>query len=169
MSRNIALRCLHLQISIATTNYRQALESILRSVTDYVEQLLAINSLAQIIPLFPTLHRGLHAPLSSFVLRQLNGSTPKATDASILEASSRLYAVLPVTGGKVGAATLWRKSVDETVLFLWNAFVTIRTTFPRDGDLPYFHSMNTVLTSCDQLGSASNSKFLTRILCSVSH
>ena len=61
-------------------------------------------------------------------------------DGPVVQATSRLYAVLSVTGGKVGAASLWRKSVDEILSIGWASFHALRTTFPNDGmtDYPAF-------------------------------
>ncbi|KAI0320268.1 rRNA processing/ribosome biogenesis-domain-containing protein [Amylostereum chailletii] len=95
-------------------------------------RLLAFHSLVQLVPLYPTLHKALQGQLSNLCLRELNGSSPKPTDTPILQAASKLYSVLPTTGGKVGAAGLWRKSVDETLAFGWEAFVGLRTTFSQD-------------------------------------
>ena len=50
-----------------------------------------------------------------------------------MEAASQLYSVLHHTGGKVGAATQWRKSMDDTIAFTWGALRGIRTTFPNPG------------------------------------
>jgi hypothetical protein len=58
-------------------------------------------------------------------------------DGSVVQATSRLYAVLSVTGGKVGAASLWRKSVDEILSIGWASFHALRTTFPNDGMISY--------------------------------
>lgn len=53
----------------------------------------------------------------------------------MLQAASRLYAVIPLTGGKVGAVNLWRKSLEETLAFGWEAFYSLRTTFPLPGTM----------------------------------
>ncbi len=58
-------------------------------------------------------------------------------DGPVVRATSRLYAVLSVTGGKVGAASLWRKSVDEILSIGWASFHALRTTFPNDGMISY--------------------------------
>ena len=58
-------------------------------------------------------------------------------DGPVVQVTSRLYAVLSVTGGKVGAASLWRKSVDETLSIGWASFHALRTTFPNDGMINY--------------------------------
>lgn len=96
-------------------------------------QILALSTLAQLIPLFPTLHRASYAALSSLSLSFLNGRAYCPTDGALLESASRLFAILHFTGGKVGAANLWRKSVDETLVFGWNAFIALRSTFPNEG------------------------------------
>ena len=48
-------------------------------------------------------------------------------------ACSKLYAVLPLTGGKVNAPNLWRKSLEDTIAFAWGAFLQLRTTYPNRG------------------------------------
>jgi hypothetical protein len=58
-------------------------------------------------------------------------------DGLVTRATSRLYSVLAVTGGKVGAASLWRKSVDEILSIGWASLQAIRTTFPNDGLISY--------------------------------
>ena len=51
----------------------------------------------------------------------------------MLKEASDLYSVLHYTGGKVGAANHWRKSVDDTLAFAWGALQNLRTTFPTNG------------------------------------
>ena len=85
------------------------------------------------VSLYPSLCRPLHTQLSNIALRSLNGSTPTPTSSELVEAASRLYAVLPLTGGKVNAPTLWRKSLDDTVAFAWGAFLQVRTTYSDRG------------------------------------
>ena len=46
----------------------------------------------------------------------------------MIDAASRLYSVLLVTGGKVGAANVWRKALDDTLGFGWNALASLRRT-----------------------------------------
>jgi hypothetical protein len=58
-------------------------------------------------------------------------------DSLVVQATSRLYSVLAVTGGKVGAASLWRKSVDEILSIGWASLSAVRTTFPNDGLIDY--------------------------------
>jgi hypothetical protein len=98
-------------------------------------QLLSLSVLARLIPLYPNSHRAQQAALQSLCLiKFLNGSTPRPTDIALLEAASRLYSILHFTGGKVGAANLWRTSVDKTLAFCRDAFLTLRTTFPTDSE-----------------------------------
>lgn len=92
-----------------------------------------MNTLAHLIFLYPTLHRTQHATLSSLCLIYLNGSSPQPIAIPLMEAASQLYSVLHHTGGKVGAATQWRKSMDDTIAFTWGALRGIRTTFPNPG------------------------------------
>lgn len=89
-----------------------------------------METLTRLIPFYPTTHRASSTALSAFTLRYLNGSPTGFTNEAILSAASQLYAVLPLTGGKVGATNLWRKSLDETLAFGWEAFYCLRTTFP---------------------------------------
>ncbi|KAF8505717.1 rRNA processing/ribosome biogenesis-domain-containing protein [Russula emetica] len=94
--------------------------------------LLAIDALSVLVPLYPTLYKALHGRLSAFCLRQFNCSAGQPIDGPVVQATSRLYAVLSVTGGKVGAASLWRKSVDEILSIGWASLYALRTTFPND-------------------------------------
>jgi hypothetical protein len=89
------------------------------------------------VQLHPTLHKPLHPSLSSIAMRFLNGSSAPILNP-LLEPASRLYSSLHVTGGKVGASTLWRKAVDETVALAWSAFFASRTTFHTEGCVNYF-------------------------------
>lgn len=94
-----------------------------------------METLAHLVPLYPTLHRAMLQSMSSVSLRYLNGSTPKPMSPSLLQAASSLYAVLHHTGGKVGAINQWRKSLDDTLAFAWGAFLGLRTTFKTSGKL----------------------------------
>jgi hypothetical protein len=64
-------------------------------------------------------------------------------DGLVTQATSRLYSVLAATGGKVGATSLWRKSVDEILSIGWASLHAIRTIFPNDG-LIIFPALKTV-------------------------
>jgi hypothetical protein len=63
----------------------------------------------------------------------LETSAPKLIDEALLQALSRLSAVLFLTGGKVGAASLWTKMFDGTVESAWLSLRGIRSTFPNEG------------------------------------
>ena len=43
--------------------------------------------------------------------------------------SSKLYAIFPCTGEKVGASNLWGKSVDETLEFTQDALSGLKPDF----------------------------------------
>ena len=94
-----------------------------------------MNTLTRLITLYPNAHRGPSAVLSAFSLRYLNGSALSPTNTKILDAISRLYSVLHLTGGKVGAVNLWRKSMEETLSFGWESLFSLRRTFPDEGML----------------------------------
>lgn len=98
-------------------------------------RLLAIDSLSALVPLYATLHKTLHGRLSALCLRQIGVSAGYPTDSSLARAASRLYSVLPATGGKVGSTTLWRKSVDEVMALSWASLHALRTTFRKDASI----------------------------------
>lgn len=117
-------------------------------------QLLAIDALYVLVPLYPTLHKALHGRLSALCLRQLSCSAGQPTDGSLSQAISRLYSVLAVTGGKVGAAGLWRKSVDEILSIGWASLGSLRTTFPNDGLIRYLAFELCTKTKFSEYGSS---------------
>ena len=98
-----------------------------------LSQIICMKTLTQLVELYPNIHRTSCANLTAFCLRYLNGSSPSRTNTDIKCAVAELYAILPLTGGKVGAINLWRKSLDETLAFGWNAYLSLRTTFPVQG------------------------------------
>ncbi|KAH9045464.1 hypothetical protein EDB85DRAFT_2070270 [Lactarius pseudohatsudake] len=98
-------------------------------------RLLAIDSLSALVPLYTTLHKTLHGRLSALCLRQIGVSAGYPTNSSLARAASRLYSVLPATGGKVGSTTLWRKSVDEVMALSWASLHALRTTFRKDASI----------------------------------
>ena len=89
-----------------------------------------LSIISKLLYLYPNLHRASYSALSSLALNDLDGSAPNPTVASLLDAASQLYAALHFTGGKINGANLWRKSIEDTILFGWNAFYALRTTFP---------------------------------------
>lgn len=99
-------------------------------------QLLVLNALTELIPLYPSLHRALQQQISALTLKCLNGSTPRPTSSDLLEAASSLYSVLHLTGGKVGGTSYWRKSLEDTLAFAWDAFHRLRSTFSESQSGP---------------------------------
>jgi hypothetical protein len=93
-------------------------------------QTLAMDTLKDMVVLYPSLHRALSPSITDMCHRILNGSAPQRTNKRLLHSAANLYAALHYTGGKVGAANLWKKSVDETIQCLWASLVGLRTTFP---------------------------------------
>ncbi|KZP24698.1 hypothetical protein FIBSPDRAFT_951090 [Athelia psychrophila] len=161
------------QRQVSTPNvpkFSAALISLAEKNGDREVKLVSISTLSRLIPLYPTLHRSLHTALQSLSLKFLNGSAPKPSDTDLVYAASQLYTVLHLTGGKVGAANLWRKSLDETVAFSRSAFFNLRTTFPVEGrnsgssteDPVVWIPLNTdrlrcgVIIICDLLRSATH-------------
>jgi len=96
-------------------------------------QILCLDTLTRLVTQYPTAHRASNTNLSALSLRYLNGSSPCPTNRDLVHAASQLYSVLPLTGGKVASVNLWRKSLDETIGFGWDAFYSLRTTFPVQG------------------------------------
>ncbi|KAK0231019.1 rRNA processing/ribosome biogenesis-domain-containing protein [Armillaria fumosa] len=111
------------------TKFTQTIIALCDGEPDVEFKVLLLNTLARIIPLYPNAHRSSHSVLSSLCLQYLNGSAPLPTSMVLLRSSSRLYAVLPATGGKVGASNLWKKTVEEALTFGWAAFSNLRTSF----------------------------------------
>lgn len=92
-----------------------------------------MDTLTRLITLYPTAHRAPFGALSAFSLRHLNGSPSSRSNIKLLDAISRLYSVLHLTGGKVGAVNLWRKSMEETLSFGYESLFSLRSTFPGEG------------------------------------
>lgn len=93
-------------------------------------QALAMDTLKDMVVLYPSLNRALSSSITNVCHQILNGSAPQRMNKLLLHKAASLYAVLHYTGGKVGAANLWKKSVDETLQCLWTASTGLRTTFP---------------------------------------
>ncbi|KAI0650589.1 rRNA processing/ribosome biogenesis-domain-containing protein [Trametes meyenii] len=110
--------------------FGNALIAIAEKEANTEVKIVVLDTLAHIVSLYPSLCRPLHAALSNTALRHLNGSSPNPTPDAMVEACSRLYCVLPLTGGKVGATGLWRKSLDDTIAFAWGALIQLRSTYP---------------------------------------
>ncbi|KAF9646174.1 hypothetical protein BDM02DRAFT_3100296, partial [Thelephora ganbajun] len=109
--------------------FSQALIEISGKYESEKLKVLCLETLAQLVLLFPSSHKQLHASLSTLTLEYLNGSSPAPSPKKLMTAASKLYAVLPCTGGKVGASNLWRKSVDETLDFTQGALSWLKADF----------------------------------------
>ncbi|KAG9075307.1 hypothetical protein FRC06_010161 [Ceratobasidium sp. 370] len=101
-------------------------------------KVLAVDALTQFTTHHPTHHRALQQNLHSFTLEHLQGSFPLASSTCLLldqsttslpAAATRLHAILPLTGGKVGASVTWRKSVDSAIGTIWSLLGTLRRTY----------------------------------------
>ncbi|KAG1833458.1 rRNA processing/ribosome biogenesis-domain-containing protein, partial [Suillus variegatus] len=122
-----------LQRQLATPTvpkFSQALVSIVERAADYELKALAMDTLKDMVVLYPSLNRALSSSITNVCHQILNGSAPQRMNKLLLHKAASLYAVLHYTGGKVGAANLWKKSVDETLQCLWTASTGLRTTFP---------------------------------------
>ena len=124
------------QRSVALPNVSKlsaALQSLTEKQPGDEVVLLSLETLAQLVKAFPTSHRSMTDSLSKFCLRILDGSS-RSTPPSIALAASSLYASLHVTGGKVGGSALWRKGVDETIIFVKKALDGLRTSYAIEGE-----------------------------------
>ncbi|KAF8917822.1 rRNA processing/ribosome biogenesis-domain-containing protein [Mucidula mucida] len=99
-------------------------------------KILLLRTLTKTVSLYSNIHRSSHALLSTLCLKFLNGHAPTPTHADVLQAASRLYATLPVTGGKVGATNLWKKCLDDTLAFGWDALSLLQSVITPSGNHP---------------------------------
>ncbi|KAF9076870.1 rRNA processing/ribosome biogenesis-domain-containing protein [Rhodocollybia butyracea] len=125
------------QRQISTPNvpkFTTALVHSLEKDVDLELKKVALKTLTRLVPLYPNIHRASHPALSTIVSRIfVHGSAGQ----ELVRLASELGSVLHFTGGKVGAANLWRKSLDESMVSAWTAFVGVRTTVPdENGRLP---------------------------------
>ncbi|KAH8094810.1 rRNA processing/ribosome biogenesis-domain-containing protein [Cristinia sonorae] len=123
------------QRQVCTPNvpkFSLAIASLGETTADEELKVVVFDTLTHLIPTYPALHRASQTALTNFAMLYLNGSAPQSLPAPVVKAASRFYAVLHHTGGKVGGASQWRKAVDETLAFCWDALSSIRTTFPAE-------------------------------------
>lgn len=80
---------------------------------------MSLATLAHMVDLYPTLHRQLVSQITAVCLANLRGSFPVLPHRERVAISAQLLAVLHPTDGKVGAATAWRKLVDDAVGSTW--------------------------------------------------
>ncbi|TRM68137.1 rRNA processing/ribosome biogenesis-domain-containing protein [Schizophyllum amplum] len=120
------------QRQIPTPNvpkFAAALINLVERYADVELKILCLQTLSRLVPLYPTLLRPSSNALNILALKFLSGQYPSPTKPSLLEAASRLYCCLHLTGGKVGAASAWRKTLDDTLAFGWAAFHCLHSTF----------------------------------------
>ncbi|KAJ3907656.1 rRNA processing/ribosome biogenesis-domain-containing protein [Lentinula edodes] len=123
------------QRQVSTPNvskFTTALIVFLEKDSDLELKKLVLKTLARLIPLYPNIYRASHASLLSIVSRIFSQSAPNHISQQLVEPACLLYSVLHYTGGKVGAANLWRKSLDDSISSAWTAFIGVRTTFPDE-------------------------------------
>ncbi|KAJ3757971.1 rRNA processing/ribosome biogenesis-domain-containing protein [Lentinula raphanica] len=134
------------QRQVCTPNvpkFTAALIILLDKESDLQLQGLILKTIAKLVPIYPNIHRASHAALSSIVLRIFSESAPIHSSQSLIEPACCLYSVLHHTGGKVGAANLWRISLDESIGSAWTAFTGVRTTFPdENGRFPQVQQLH---------------------------
>ncbi|KAL4241842.1 Pre-rRNA-processing protein RIX1 [Abortiporus biennis] len=121
------------QRQICTPNVPKFTASLLvlgEKYQDIELRVLIMETCTHLVEAFPTLHRAMHGGLSSLSLSHLNGAAPQPVHPDLVKAAAALYSTLHHTGGKVGAAAQWRKSLDDTIAFAWGALHCLRTTFP---------------------------------------
>ncbi|KAH9965998.1 rRNA processing/ribosome biogenesis-domain-containing protein, partial [Russula dissimulans] len=116
------------QRQIASPNVPKVSLALIVIIEDHPNRelkLLALDALSVLVPLYSALYKAPHGRLSALCLRQSNCSARQPLDDSFARATSRLYSVLPATGGKAGAASLWRKSVDEILSIGWGSLSAV--------------------------------------------
>lgn len=104
---------------------------------------LALKTITRLVPIYPNIHRASHGGLSAITLKMLFDAPSQSTKV-LGDYAAELHAVLHLTGGRVGAATLWRKSMDERLADAWAAFGRLRTSF-SDGQGNFLFSLSDVL------------------------
>jgi len=74
-----------------------------------------MQTLAVLVHAHPTLHIALQARMYNLTLVHLSGSSPSPSNPVLVQSAADLHAVVHLTGGKVRAAVVWRKSLDATL------------------------------------------------------
>ncbi|KDQ19056.1 hypothetical protein BOTBODRAFT_126918 [Botryobasidium botryosum FD-172 SS1] len=104
------------QVSIPNIpKFSLSLVSLAERDCDEQLKILSLHTISSMLALYPTLHRALQPSLHKLAMQHLNGSFPSPTPPAIVCAAVNLHASLHFTGGKVGGATVWRKSVNEAI------------------------------------------------------
>ncbi|EJU06292.1 hypothetical protein DACRYDRAFT_44452, partial [Dacryopinax primogenitus] len=74
-------------------------------------RLLAMRTLTRMLASYPNAHRSLQTQLNNICLANMRGVSLTPTPAALRQASAALFAMVCVTGGKVGAADIWKKTM----------------------------------------------------------
>ncbi|KAH8830389.1 hypothetical protein DL96DRAFT_1592690 [Flagelloscypha sp. PMI_526] len=133
--------------------FSEALVNLVQSTTVTDLRIYCFDTLTMMISLHPSLHRQLQPSIAQASLRFLDRNSPDPINHRILHAASKTYSVLPVTGGKVAAANLWRKSVQDTLQSASQAIRSLRLTF-EEGDCPPTDPLLDIPLNLDRLQSS---------------
>jgi hypothetical protein len=90
-----------------------------------------METLTHLIPLYPTLIRTHHTQLAEISTAILFGTYIAPASGNLLKSASGLHAALHFTGGKAGAGSLWRKSMDNLLSLAFDSLHGLRTTVAR--------------------------------------
>ncbi|KZT62855.1 hypothetical protein CALCODRAFT_462159 [Calocera cornea HHB12733] len=74
-------------------------------------KVLCLRTLSHMLYLYPNAHRSLQSSLNKLCLENLKGASPTPSPAALRQATATLFAMVSVTGGKVGAADRWNKNM----------------------------------------------------------
>ncbi|KAF9226650.1 hypothetical protein BS17DRAFT_775931 [Gyrodon lividus] len=130
-----------------------ALLTIAEKYNDLDIKTLVIQSLGQLVPIYPSLHKALSQRLFALCNHIFSGVALQATDGPLFDATANLYAALHFLGGKVGGTTLWRNSFDAVLQSSWAAWLALRTTFPASAAQFNQQAFGRVQTVSDGPGS----------------
>ncbi|KAG7096761.1 hypothetical protein E1B28_004173 [Marasmius oreades] len=126
------------QRQVSTPNIPKFLAALIQHLENANDDLefkaLVLKTITRLVPIYPNIHRASHGGLSAITLNMLFDAPSQSTKV-LGDYAAELHAVLHLTGGRVGAATLWRKSMDERLADAWAAFGRLRTSF-SDGQAP---------------------------------
>jgi len=109
--------------------FATALAAFVEKDTELGIKMVSLDTLIELVPIYPSLHRAQNNSLSAICLRIIDTSSLGACNKVIIAHGARLLSVLHFTGGKVGAASLWRKALEDMIGSTWTAFAALRTSF----------------------------------------
>ncbi|KAL4076160.1 rRNA processing/ribosome biogenesis-domain-containing protein [Scleroderma citrinum] len=108
-----------------------AMTLITESLVDTDTTTLAIQTLSQLVTLYPSQLKASSSKLFTLCHRVFSGSSPQETDGHLLDATTELFSVLHYLAGKAGGASAWRSCLDNLLQSSWVAWAALRTTFPK--------------------------------------